>query len=56
LRNRKFDIRDVIIIIGWLGTLVGIWLIYWPAAYIVAGISLVCLGLIGGNSTKEDKK
>jgi hypothetical protein len=56
LRKQKFDLRDVLIIAGWLGALVGIWLIYKPAAYVVAGISLVCLGLIGGDSTKGDKE
>jgi len=54
LKKQKFDIRDIIIIIGWLGALVGIWLICRPAAYIVAGLSLVCFGLLGGNTTKEE--
>ncbi len=56
MKKQKFDLHDVLIIIGWLGALVGIWLVYRPAAYIVAGVSLVCFGLLGGNSTKEDKE
>jgi hypothetical protein len=50
----KFDIRDVVIIIGWLGVLAGIWLIYHPVAYIVAGISLVYVGFAGGTITKGE--
>jgi len=56
LKKAKFDVNDAIIIIGWLGALVGIWLIYHPAAYIVAGISLVCFGLIGGNENNKNKE
>ena len=54
MKKRKFDFSDALILIGWLGMLVGIWLIYQPAAYIVTGISLVCLGLLGGNTIKGE--
>jgi hypothetical protein len=54
MRKPRFDLNDALILIGWLGALAGIWLIYQPAAYIAAGISLVCLGLIGGSSTRDE--
>lgn len=45
---KKFDFNDAIILTGWAGALIGIWLIYHPAAYIAAGLSLVYFSLIGG--------
>ena len=46
MKKGKFDVNDVLILIGGIGALVGIWLIYHPASYIVAGVALVYLGLI----------
>lgn len=46
MKKGKFDVNDVLILIGGIGALVGIWLIYHPASYIVAGAALVYLGLI----------
>jgi hypothetical protein len=43
----KFDLSDALVFIGWLGAMVGIWLIFPPAAYIAAGVSLMYLGLSG---------
>jgi len=45
---KKFDLSDALIVTGWLGAMVGTWLIYPPAAYILAGASLMFVGLTGG--------
>jgi hypothetical protein len=50
----KFDFNDFIILIGWLIAISGIWLIYQPAAYIVAGLSILYVGLTGGNKKTGD--
>jgi hypothetical protein len=54
LKQPKFDFNDFLILAGWLGALAGIWLIYQPVAYIVAGVSLMCFGFFGGNTTKDE--
>lgn len=46
MKKPRFDFNDALIFIGALGALYGIWLIYHPASYIVAGAALVYLGLI----------
>lgn len=42
----KFDIDDLMIVLGAAGVAGGLWLIYHPAAYILAGAGLFYLGLL----------
>ena len=46
----KFDFDDLLIVLGAAGVIAGIWLIYHPAAYIIAGAGLLVLGF--GNKKK----
>ena len=48
IRNKfkdKFGIKDALLIIGAAGLFYGIWLIFPPAAYIVAGAGLIFIGM-----------
>jgi len=45
---KKLDLSDILIVTGWIGAMIGIWLIFPPAAYIAAGASLMYVGLTGG--------
>lgn len=50
---KKFDIDDLLILLGAAGVIGGIWLIYHPAAYILAGAGLMYLGLAKRTKTKS---
>jgi hypothetical protein len=44
-RTIRFDIDDILILLGAAGVFGGIWLIYHPAAYIAGGVVLLFLGM-----------
>lgn len=50
---RNLDIDDLMILLGAAGVIGGIWLIYHPAAYIIAGAGLMYLGLTKRSNTKS---
>ena len=40
----KFDLDDLLILLGVAGVIVGIWSIYYPVAIIIASAGLLVLG------------
>jgi len=45
MKKYKFDRSDIFILLGVLGILAGVWLIYIPASVIMAGLALIAWGL-----------
>jgi hypothetical protein len=45
MKKKGFDIDDLFILLGVAGVVIGVWLIYHPAAYILTGMVLLFLGL-----------
>ncbi|MCK9569868.1 hypothetical protein M0R72_13070 [Candidatus Pacearchaeota archaeon] len=45
MKKHKFDRSDVFILLGVIGILVGVWLIYIPVSVILAGLALIGWGL-----------
>ena len=46
---RDLSIPDLIIFVGMVLAVAGVWYIYWPAAVIVAGLTIIRIGYVAAH-------